>query len=298
MLAAPASWLRILAFRRFVRRGKSGGLRSGERLRRRLPLRISAAPQESPDAETLPRIIWIYWHAGEAEAPELARICIDSWRRRNPGWDVRVLSDAVLAEAADVSDVAALMSIPALSDIIRLRLLRDHGGVWADATAFCGRPLDEWLPQALSAGFFAFHNPPGHPNRLISSWFLAAPPGAPLVVAWERLATEYWRMGRRADAYYWVHYLFEWMLLRDAALYRIWRRMPTVGAEAAHYLQRALNDEEKHSFPPLKDCHRVLAEAALAGGFPVHKLTYKIKDIAPRLRVVLERSAGPNPPPG
>jgi mannosyltransferase OCH1-like enzyme len=43
--------------------------------------------------------------------------------------------------------------------LARLCLLRTHGGVWVDATVFCRRPLDEWLPEHAASGFFAFANP-------------------------------------------------------------------------------------------------------------------------------------------
>jgi hypothetical protein len=54
----------------------------------------------------------------------------------------------------------------------RLCLLRQHGGVWADATVFCAWPLERWLPEYMTAGFFAFRNP--EKDRLMSNWFLAA----------------------------------------------------------------------------------------------------------------------------
>ena len=39
----------------------------------------------------------------------------------------------------------------AQSDVVRLNVLANHGGVWADATVACMQPLDLWLDAALSA---------------------------------------------------------------------------------------------------------------------------------------------------
>jgi hypothetical protein len=46
----------------------------------------------------------------------------------------------------------------AKSDIIRLHLLAQHGGVWADATVLCLQPLDHWLYDMLApARFWMYH---------------------------------------------------------------------------------------------------------------------------------------------
>ena len=44
----------------------------------------------------------------------------------------------------------------ALSEIIRIELLKTYGGLWIDATTFCNKPLDRWLPEYIDHGFFAF----------------------------------------------------------------------------------------------------------------------------------------------
>ena len=45
-------------------------------------------------------------------------------------------------------------------DVLRITVMRDYGGVWADATMYCVLPLDSWLAQALGTGdFFAFAAP-------------------------------------------------------------------------------------------------------------------------------------------
>lgn len=132
----------------------------------------------------IPRIIWMYWHSGLADAPPLVRICVESWQRRNPGWTVNVLDDASLSLWVDMQDVRdrnPRITIQAFSDVIRWRLLGRHGGVWADATLYCCRPLEDWLPSDLSINtFFCFRSPE---NFLYHSWFLAGAPSNPVVRA-------------------------------------------------------------------------------------------------------------------
>lgn len=141
---------------------------------------------------TFTKTIWIYWHQGEASAPELVKRCIASWRTRNPGWQVNVLDAASVRNYCDLGEVIDLgrkdIPVQMVADLVRLHLLNRHGGVWADATLYCATPLDEWIQQAARSGFFAFARP-GR-DRMLSVWFLASTPGNPLISGWCQRFTE------------------------------------------------------------------------------------------------------------
>lgn len=67
------------------------------------------------------------------------------------------------------------------------------GGVWADATLWCARPLDDWLePSCRTAGFFGYDRPAA--DRPIATWFLAAAADSRIASLWHaavlRLATK------------------------------------------------------------------------------------------------------------
>lgn len=147
----------------------------------------------------LSRTIWIFWKQGFENAPEVVRICLRSWKVHNPGWRVVELSDANLSEYIDPGSLAKLRALKNIitvkfANLLRLYLLSRHGGVWADATVFCCKPLDEWLPDYMPSGFFAFRRHPdawlkdprnagwrGYArrsgDRIFASWFLASLPG-------------------------------------------------------------------------------------------------------------------------
>lgn len=201
------------------------------------------------------------------------RRCHESWLRHNRSWELRTLDRQDLDRLVDLHAIAgshlAEITPQALSDIARVALLEAHGGVWADATTFCCRPLDDWLPDALGGGFFAFARP-GR-DRLISSWFLASSDGHPLTTAWAREVRRYWRgtafqsrprigraldklLGGSVDAtglwltpairdglklrpYYWLHYLFAEALRRDRRAAEAWASAGKRPADGAHRLQ-------------------------------------------------------------
>src|SRR5262249_18546215 len=99
---------------------------------------------------TFPRQIAIYWHQGWMSAPPIAQKCVASWRIRNPSWTIRLLDAHSLNRIIQLPEFyAKLLNIPmpALSDIIRIHILAEHGGIWVDATTWCVRSLDEWLPK-------------------------------------------------------------------------------------------------------------------------------------------------------
>ena len=253
------------------------------------------------------RTIWMYWHSGLANAPPLARICIESWQRRNPGWTVQVLDDASLGEWIDMQDVRdrnPRITTQVFSDVLRWRLLALYGGVWADASLYCNRPLDDWLPSSVSRdGLFCFRS---REHFLYHSWFLAGDPSNPTVKAmnaelerffiafggyiyywnlrglWrvfhfiERKAgrhnQEIWRSWffrrfLRATPYFIVMYLMGAAIARSPAAERDFKSLTTRFGETPHALQQMTQGGTS----PEPDVVRRL----LGGQCPVLKLTLK-----------------------
>jgi hypothetical protein len=146
--------------------------------------------------ETLTRHIWGYWHQGRDYAPRHVHECWDLWRRMNPGWTVNILEWADVAEMFDEKGINAKnLSITAIADIVRISLLAKRGGVWVDSYTVPLKPLQKWLPNLATHGFFAFHDP--YRGRLAENWFLYANPAHPLAVAWHDHMVDYWQMPRR-----------------------------------------------------------------------------------------------------
>ncbi len=145
-------------------------------------------------ADHIPRVIWALWLQGRSEAPGVVEACLASWEKMNPGWEVVVLDEKTAGDYVD-ADAIVRSNTPyierqAVSDILRINLLAERGGVWADATCLCMRPLDEWLGEYASSGFFAFERPGA--DRLISSWFLASASGCALTAAYREAVNAYW----------------------------------------------------------------------------------------------------------
>jgi hypothetical protein len=220
----------------------------------------------------LNKVIWTLWFQGRETAPTIVRKCIESWEACNPGWQVRCLDARDVEQYVPLREHVDLerqvITHASLSDIVRILLLHEYGGVWVDATLLCNRPLDEWLGEMTGEGFFAFANPA--PDRPLSSWFLAATPGNGLITRWCARTLEYWQDRKRADEYFWFHHLFRSLCETEPAFAASWDRVPKVSAAASHILQALGFDR-----PASEVVDKIDWDAA------VFKLTHRSSDIKP-----------------
>jgi len=247
------------------------------------------------------------WHQGPEAAPFVVRKCYESWERHNPAWAIRFLDRETLSHYVDLDVITRrhgdVVTPQVLADLVRINLLADRGGVWADATCLCVRPLDDWLTEYTTSGFFAFRNP--GPNRFLSTWFLAAGPGNVLALKWREAAVSYWRdnmfrpvkhsllmdclrrhLNRttrssqlwfsvpvrrwlRVYPYFWSHFLFARLLEKDGECRRVWEATREFSADYPHKMQFSglLN--------PLSGESKAYIDSGIT---PMHKLVWGIPE--------------------
>lgn len=219
----------------------------------------------------MPRVIWLVWLQGWDSPPYVAQASRASWSGRNPGWKVQLLDRASLDLFIPRNQLNRILATKApyesLSDLVRLELLHRYGGIWADATTVCAKPLDDWIDHYARQGFFAFDRP--GPNRLISTWFLAAHKGSYIVEQWREAAATYWSDRIERDEYFWVHNLFGLLYERDAHFKSIWDSVPKISA--AHHFHFGPNAPAL--FDPPRPDH---IEGLVSPSAPVIKLTHKL----------------------
>lgn len=228
-------------------------------------LEITQAPRP------LPRKIWMFWAQGLEAAPETVQLCVASWQRHNPDWEVVLITEDTLGAYLDRGRYPETMSLNHLANMLRIHLLCDHGGVWADATSFCTRPLDHWLPPLMQAGFFAYARPA--PGRIMANWFMASEPHGGLITRLTEELERYWHGRRAASDYFWFHYTFEWLVRTDRHFRALWNAVPHISPDGAHAIFAARRAGTLDAGPgPEMD----------VGAIPIHKLSWK-EPIAPDL---------------
>lgn len=215
---------------------------------------------------TMHRIIWTCWLQGREAAPDVVRSCLASWEIENKNWEVRCLDASTVGLYIDIADYIDIkhktVTSASLSDLIRIALLHEYGGVWVDATTYCTRPLNSWLLEAGNTGFFAFSAPA--PDRMLSSWLLSCDVGNRIVAKWASSVSDYWRDRTRSDDYFWFHHLFGDLYSIDREFRAAWDEVPRISAGGPHSVL-------DHIYEPAST-----SLSKINWTIPVFKLTHRI----------------------
>lgn len=100
--------------------------------------------------------IWVCWWQGLENAPDIVKSCVNSIKRNAGSHPVIVLTDENYKQYVEIPEWAeekrnkGIISRTNFSDLLRLSLLAEHGGMWLDATFFCAAPvLDSYFEVPL-----------------------------------------------------------------------------------------------------------------------------------------------------
>jgi hypothetical protein len=100
--------------------------------------------------------IWVCWWQGMDNAPELVKKCVESIRNNAGNHKVIIITDdnykdyVTIPKWIEKKKDAGIITRTNYSDLLRLSLLAEHGGMWLDATFFCSKPsIDEYFNYPL-----------------------------------------------------------------------------------------------------------------------------------------------------
>jgi len=173
---------------------------------------VSAAKEKEIEADLdlpIPKIIWMLWFQGWADAPSIVRFCHRSWLMHHPaesGWRIIQLDSSNVRQFMGYAVDAVgryTNDIVAKSALIRMHLLRKYGGVWVDATVFCHQPLEAWIGHHPHDGDIMSPHPQTHilipstiqikgKSLVVCSWLMACAKGSSLFARWEEESLRYW----------------------------------------------------------------------------------------------------------
>lgn len=253
------------------------------------------------------RTIYMYWEQGFEVAPDIVKKCRDSWINMNPGWQVMCLDKhdippGLIGELKQ--EVFEDLPVQMRSDLIRLKLLNDNGGVWADATSLCVASLDSWVHDAAKSGIFMFSRP--GKDREIANWFIAAERDNYIISKLYQAQCKFWSefefehecdkfhkrrrllsrvlhrnryfplfwflpiitKGLKVYPYFVFHYSFFHLILSDRRFRSCWKEVPKIPARNALLPQR-LGLLEKTCLAGVEE----LAQLAS----PVYKLNHRVE---------------------
>lgn len=160
-----------------------------------------------------PKVIYFLWIQGLDNAPPIIKKCYETWKIQNPGWEIVIIDHTNINKYMDLSYLDnPNMSVQAFSDIVRLRLLSTHGGVWADATCCCMRPIDTYIND-IKSDFWMYHG--RDRGRGPCSWFMMAKKDSLIAKIWREHTDDFWKKYPKEYEYAWMDRIFANLCLTD-----------------------------------------------------------------------------------
>lgn len=199
----------------------------------------------------VPKKIWIFWEQGFDKAPQVCKICLNSWILKNKSWEINVLDKNKLKDFIDVEEINKdfykIDLITSRADLIRTMLLRKYGGVWADATLYCFKPLDDWLPEAINNQEFLTFTYPNLKNG-ISNWFIASTPNNHIINKFFEHFSSHFKTNLKAKHYFQFHHVFNKLVQEDDTFKTNYKNIKTLDARKARILKYSSNAISNKNF--------------------------------------------------
>ncbi len=197
--------------------------------------------QYSKPIETKTKTIWLCWLQGYDEAPELCKVCIDRIKQLyGNSYDIVILTKENLGRYVTLPAHIiekwkdGRISNVHFSDLLRISLLVEKGGIWMDSTLLL---LDKVPEYVMNSNVFFFK---GNSKKVInvSNWFIVSSYiHSPLLTCVRDLLDEYWKKEN-----YPVHYNICHMFMMMAAerYSDEYDSIPMFPSDNAHILTREI----------------------------------------------------------
>lgn len=210
--------------------------------------------------------VWIFWRQGYEAAPPLIQACFQSVKKYLADREIIFLSEAnlrdyiQLPEAIEQKRLRGVIPEAQYSDIIRISLLAQYGGIWLDSTVLCtGASFAEKMKQWPLFVYKLEDTDRSDENAIIcSSWLISCYTNVPYIRATRDLLYAYWEKENEMKNYFLLH-LFMHMgkdVYADA-----WKSIPVYNNVSPHILAFEMMDTyEKTRFLEIKkmsDFHKL-----------------------------------------
>lgn len=98
---------------------------------------------EANSQTRVPKVVWFSWLQGMEQAPDFVKVCLQSQRRHLADYEFRIVdlenyhNWVQLPQYVEEKFRKGLIPPALFSDLLRLALLKQYGGVWMDASVYC-----------------------------------------------------------------------------------------------------------------------------------------------------------------
>lgn len=144
--------------------------------------------------------IWFFWWQGETSMPPIVRKCYALAVEHAPqGHPVILLTESNYFKYVSIPDhiisklCNQIITLTHFSDILRVSLLSEHGGLWMDATLYVAGDISE---RIFTQPFFSVRTPDDEQwvsRCLWTGFFIGGVKGHPLFLFMRQLFFDYWK---------------------------------------------------------------------------------------------------------
>lgn len=198
--------------------------------------------------------IYLLWLQGWDYAPILQQKVLSSWIKHNSDWNIVKLDYNNLKEydlnIDYIYNTNKKISPQALSDIIRVSLLQKYGGIWADSTFLCLKPINNLYNETLLySNCFMYYRPNGGSELSHCLYsFIIANNNSFIINKWKEKVDIYWNNNNFAHKYFWLEELLSDILNNDNESKAEFNNMLKINADeyySSHGLSGKINNIEK-----------------------------------------------------
>lgn len=215
--------------------------------------------------------VWVCWLQGEENAPELIKKCISSIKENAVNREVIILTNTNYSNYIKFPNYIiekyekGIITYTHFSDLIRLSVLAQYGGIWLDATVLCTEPLPSYITDAPLFVYKDVNLDRVSEMPIVaSSWLISSYSNNDIIVATKKLLFAYWEKENKLINYYIFHLFFK---IATEKFQEEWNRVPTFSNVPPHILQFELLE----TFDP----NRLEQIKKMS---PIHKLNKEIQN--------------------
>lgn len=210
--------------------------------------------------------IWICWLQGYDNAPSFIKACINSVKENAKGFEVVILTDDNIHDFVSIPDYIlekykqGKISPTHFSDVLRVTLLCERGGIWVDSTVLCTNGA--FFDMLLKYPLFVFKSLDltriDTDSIVASNWFISSFENSAILYLTKDLLYKYWEDADYIVDYFLFHIIFT---LATQKYIDEWEKIPMFENRAPHVLmfelEKDYSEERWKQIIRMSDIHKL-----------------------------------------
>ena len=210
--------------------------------------------------------VWVCWLQGCQNAPALVKACCHSLESSLPDRELIFLTEENLSNYVRLPEYImekyrhGIISRAHYSDLIRVFLLCEYGGLWVDSTVLCTSPdMADFLSTQPLFAFKQFDLSRADESPVVASnWLISAYPNHCIFTLTRDLLYAYWKKYSYLRDYFIFHLFFALAVRRYPEM---WEAVPAFNNHSPHTMQFELHtpyrEERWKQILKMSDFHKL-----------------------------------------